>query len=267
MDQVKWKSWFDENRQGWNARTPIHLASPLYDVAGWLNGKSSLNPLELLELGSVAGKTMLHLQCHFGLDSLSWVRQGATVTGVDFSEVAVKAARVLAAEAGLKARFVCCNVYETREKIARKFDIVFTSYGSVGWLPDLNPWAAVIAASLKRKGVFYMADFHPVLWMMNVEMTQLTYPYHNSGVIETIHDFSYADKETPLKLREFGWNHSLSAIITALLDHGLKLEFLHEFPYSPYPCFNNLVEGEDGNYRILGLENILPMVYSIRARK
>jgi SAM-dependent methyltransferase len=260
-------SYFEANRQGWNKRAEVHKTSDFYDVEGWKNGKTSLTPIELRELGDVAGKKLLHLQCHFGQDTLSWARLGAEVTGCDLSDRSIDYARELAAEAGLSARFVCCNVYDLRRHLDDRFDIVFTSYGTIGWLPDLQPWAEVVSHFLRPGGTFYIADFHPVVWMFNDEMTAFQYPYHNSGVIETESTGTYADRYAGIEYKEYGWNHSLGEITNALVRNGLRIEFLNEYPYSPYNCFNNMVEGEDGFYRIRGLENIIPMVYSIRAVK
>lgn len=261
------RNYFEANRRGWNQRTTAHLQSSFYDVENWKRGQTSLQAIELREVGDVRGKKLLHLQCHFGQDTLSWAREGALVTGCDLSDVAIDAARSLSAELDIPARFECCNVYDLREHLDDRFDIVFTSYGTIGWLPDLKPWAEVIAHFLKPGGFFYMADFHPVLWMLDDDMAFLKYPYHNAGVIQTEQTGTYADRHADLQYTEYGWNHSLSEIINSLLQQGLRLEFLHEFPYSPYDCFAKTVRGEDGNYRIKGLEDILPMTYSLKARK
>jgi len=260
-------TYFEANRQGWNLKTNVHESSSFYDLEAWKGGHDSLNPIELREVGDVSGKKMLHLQCHFGQDTLSWARHGARVTGCDLSDKAISLARKLSRELQIPARFVRCNVYDLPQHLGGKFDIVFTSYGTIGWLPDLDRWASVVAHFLKRKGFFYIADFHPVIWMMDDEMEHLKYAYHNAGVIETEQEGSYADRYADIKYKEFGWNHSLSEIINSLIRHGLRIEFLNEYPYSPYDCFSKTVRGEDGNYRIQGLENVLPMVYSIKATK
>ncbi|MCB0532346.1 MAG: class I SAM-dependent methyltransferase [Saprospiraceae bacterium] len=261
------QDYIDANRQAWNLRTEVHKNSEFYNVEAWKKGKSSLGDIELRELGDVHGKSLLHLQCHFGQDTLSWARLGAQVTGCDLSENAIDYARQLALEAGLDARFVCCNVYDLPQHLDGQFDIVFTSYGVVGWLPDLEPWAKVIAHFLKNGGVFYLAEFHPVIWMLDEKMEFIKYAYHNAGVIETEQTGTYADRYADLQYKEYGWNHSLSEVINALLRQGLQLEFLNEYPYSPYDCFDKTVKGPDGNYRIQGLEDKIPMVYSLRARK
>jgi len=260
--------FFEANRQAWNLRTGIHLHSDFYNVVAWKSGQTSLTPIELAEMGDVSGKSLLHLQCHFGQDTLSWARLGAKVTGVDLSDAAIAEAQKLALEMHLPARFMCCNVYDLPDHLDETFDIVFTSYGVVGWLPDLVPWARLIARYLKPGGVFYLAEFHPIVWMFDDQFEKFAYPYHNSGVIETENKGTYTDKsgQGPV-FKDYGWNHGLSEVISSLTAAGLVLEFLHEFPYSPYNCFAKTVKDEAGNYRIQGLENIIPMVYSIRAHK
>lgn len=260
-------TWFEANRQAWNLRTEWHKHSEFYDVAAWKQGKESLTPIELREVGDVAGKSLLHLQCHFGQDTLSWARRGATVTGCDLSDKAIDYARQLSAELNLPAQFVCCNVYDLPTHLEGQFDIVFTSYGTIGWLPDLKPWAKVVQHFLKPGGFFYIADFHPVVWMMDDDFTFLKYPYHNAGVIPTENTGSYAAKDVEQHYTDYGWNHSLSEIINALLEEGLRLEFFNEYPYSPYNCFQKTVQGSDGFYRIQGLENVIPLVYSLKVWK
>jgi 2-polyprenyl-3-methyl-5-hydroxy-6-metoxy-1,4-benzoquinol methylase len=265
--ESNYDAYFDANRKGWDLKTGVNAASSFYNLEGWKAGNSSLNPIELKEVGEVKGKKLLHLQCHFGMDTLSWAREGAQVTGVDFSAKAVRMARKLAKESSLKARFVQCNVYDLPQHLSGKYDVVFTSYGTIGWLPDLEPWAKVVAHFLKRKGFFYIADFHPFVWMMDDDMQYIKYPYHNAGVIETEQVGSYADRYASIKYTEYGWNHSLSDIINSLIRQGLRIEFLNEYSYSPYDCFSNTVKGADGNYRIKGFEDVLPMMYSIKASK
>lgn len=263
----EFEHYFEANRQGWNMRTDVHKTASFYNVEGWKKGENSLTEIERREVGDVKGKTLLHLQCHFGQDTLTWARLGAEVTGCDISDAAINYATDLAAEMHIPARFVRCNVYDLPEHLEGQFDIVFASFGVVGWLPDLDKWAAVVSHFVKPGGFFYLADFHPVVWMFDEEMTYFKYPYHNSGVIETEQVGTYADRYAGIEYKEYGWNHSLSDILNNLIRHGLRLEFLNEYPYSPFNCFDKTVQGEDGNYRIQGLEGIIPMVYSIKLIK
>jgi len=260
-------TYFEANKELWNKRTLIHKDSEFYDVAGFKRGESVLTPIELNDLGDVKGKKMLHLQCHFGMDSLDWARRGAKVTGIDLSDAAIEEARKLNDELGLDARFVCCNVYDIENHLDEEFDIVFTSYGVVGWLPDLDNWARIIARYLKPGGFFYIAEFHPVVWMFDDDFTHIKYYYENREVIETDSQGTYTDRDADIKAKEYGWNHSLGEVINSLIAHGLVIKVLGEYSYSPYNCFNNTVLGEDGNWRIKGMEGKIPMVYTIIAEK
>lgn len=261
------KEWFEANRQGWNLRTPVHRSSKFYDVAGWLEGKSSLNPLELELMGEVSGLKLLHLQCHFGQDTLSWARLGARVTGCDLSDEAISEAGRLARQANLKARFVRCNVYDLPQVLKGKFDRVIVSYGCLGWLPDLHKWAQVVSHFLKRGGRLVLVEFHPLVWMFDDNFEKIEYAYHNQGPIVSDNQGTYTDREAPIQYREYGWNHGLSEVIESLLGAGLRLESVREHSGSPYPCFRKSVLGSDGLYRIEGLEDKIPLLYSLRMSK
>jgi len=260
-------NFFNTNKKAWNDKTLFHLKSEFYDVEGFKNGKSSLKFIELGELGDVKNKSMLHLQCHFGQDSLSWARMGAKVTGVDFSDEAIKAAKSLNDELNLDAKFICSNIYDIEEHLDEKFDIVFTSYGTIGWLPDLKEWGRLISHYLKPGGTFYIVDFHTVLWMFDDDFKNFKYSYFNLGEIEEEVEGTYANINAPLKQKQYGWNHPLSEIINSLIENGLQIEFLHEFPFSVYDVFSNSAKGKDGWWRIKEMEDIIPMMFSIRAKK
>ena len=262
-----YRSHFEDNKKSWNKRTAVHKDSAFYDLASFKNGKSSLNKIELEELGDVKGKTLLHLQCHFGMDTMSWARAGATCVGVDLSDEAINLAKIINDELNLKTEFVCCNIYNLKQHLDKKFDIVFTSYGTIGWLPDLDAWAAIVSHFLKPGGTFYIADFHPALWMMDDNFTHVKYSYFNTEVITEEISGTYSDRNAPIKSIEHGWNHSFSEIINALLKHNLQIEMFNEFSFSPYNCFSNLEQGADGMWRIKGLDEKMPMMYSIKAVK
>jgi len=205
------------------------------------------------------------LQCHFGLDTLSWARLGGQVTGVDLSPASIHEAERLSIESGIPAKFICCNIYDLQLHLDEKFDIVFTSYGTIGWLPDLNKWAELIAFYLKPGGFFYLAEFHPVVWMFDEQFEFVKYHYHNQEVIKTETEETYTGHKVGVAGPEYSWNHSLSEVINALITNGLRIEFLNEFSYSPYSNFPNSIKGPDGNYQIKGMENKIPMVYSLKA--
>lgn len=235
-----------------------------------------LTPIELNELGDVNGKKMLHLQCHFGLDSLCWARMGAAVTGVDLSDAAIDEAKKLNNEMGLTAKFICCNVYDLKENLKGSpeggdlegaFDIVFTSFGVIGWLPDLDKWASIINHFLKPGGVFYMAEFHPVVWMFDDEFTKIEYAYENREMIVIDNYGTYTDRNAEIRGKEYSWNHSLSEVLNALIKNGLQIQLFNEFMYSPYPNFRNSVELNPGQWHIQGMEGKIPMIFSVMAVK
>jgi 2-polyprenyl-3-methyl-5-hydroxy-6-metoxy-1,4-benzoquinol methylase len=263
----EYAGYFEANKALWNKRTLVHRDSSFYDLAGFRAGRDVLTPVEIKEVGEVKGKKMLHLQCHFGMDSLNWARMGAQVTGIDLSDEAIRQAQQLNEELGLDAKFICCNVYDARQHLEDRFDIVFASYGVVGWLPDLDKWAAIISHYLEPGGVFYLAEFHPVVWMFDDGFTRIAYHYDNREVIVTESQGTYTDRDAAITGREYGWNHSLSEVLNALIRHGLRIELFNEYMYSPYPCFNHTVRGEDGNWYIKGMEGKIPMVYTVRAIK
>ena len=162
-----YNKYFEANKALWNKRVDLHFNSEFYDKDKFKKSKNSLNSIELKELGDISGKTILHLQCHFGQDTLSLANLGAEVTGVDFSEEAIIKAKQLSNELNIKADFICSNIYDLKEKLNGKFDIVFTSYGTIGWLPDINKWAEIISHFLKPKGQFLIVEFHPFIWMLD----------------------------------------------------------------------------------------------------
>lgn len=259
---------FAANLEGWNLRTPVHLRSGFYEIEAFVAGKTSLRCIELEELGDVAGKRLLHLMCHFGQDTLSLARMGAQATGVDFSETAIAAARDLSRRIAVPAKFVCCNLYDTRRFVHGAFDVVYTSYGVVGWLPDLTAWAQIIADSLRPGGTFYIAEFHPFVWMLDEHYEKFTYGYfHTDTPLEFAMQGTYADRDAAIRYRDFNWVHSLGDVVSALVIGGLEIEFLHEFPFTVYDCFPNLEKIGERKWRFRHLKDTIPYLFSIRARK
>ncbi|HEX4896724.1 MAG TPA: class I SAM-dependent methyltransferase [Candidatus Limnocylindrales bacterium] len=264
------------NQELWDAWTKIHVGSAFYDVASFRNGQKPirLEDYEIAEMGSVEGRRLLHLQCHFGLDTLSWARLGADVTGVDFSGEAVAAARTLAADVGLEARFIQSDVYRLPELLHEAFDVVYTSGGVLGWLPDIEAWARVAARFVRPGGFLYMTEIHPVAQVFDDEGVapgelRLRYPYwsHEEPLRFEVKG-SYADPDAPTDgLVEYGWDHSLGEIVTSLADAGLRLDFLHEFDFVLWPT-PFLAEGADGRYRLPpGTPGGLPLFFSLKATK
>ena len=261
------KDYISINRESWNRQVAVHLGSEFYNQKEFLAGKSTLNDIDLAVLGDVKGKKVLHLQCHFGQDSISLARLGASVTGVDLSDKAIDTARQIAKDLEADATFVCCDLYSLPEHLDGQFDIVFSSYGTIGWLPDLDKWAAIIHRYLKPGGHFAFAEFHPVVWMFDNKFGKIEYRYFRTDAIVEVVKGSYADRYSDIELQHISWNHGLSEVITSLLNAGLTLSSLAEFDYSPYACFDDVVEFEPGKYRIAHLGDKIPMTYTLSASK
>ena len=255
------------NKPLWNNKTDVHINSDFYDNKTFIAGRNSLNSIELELLGDIKGKSILHLQCHFGQDTISLSRLGANVTGVDFSDKAIKRARELAVTTNSEASFICCDIYDLPKHLDNEFDIVFTSYGTIGWLPDLDKWANIVSKFLKPNGKFVFVEFHPVVWMFDDNFKNIEYNYFSDGPIVEKEEGTYADKNASLNEESVGWNHSISEVLTSLLQNGLEINSMQEFDYSPYNCFNGTVEFEPQKFRIKHLDNKIPMVYSIVAKK
>lgn len=271
------RSRTDVNRAWWDERVPIHVGSAFYDVDGFRAGGSSLRPFEVEEVGDVAGNRLAHLQCHFGLDTLSWARAGASAVGLDFSPPAVQAGTDLAEETGLDATFVCANVYDAVDALGgERFDIVYTGLGAVNWLPDLPRWAAIVAELLEPGGFLYLSEFHPFTWVFADDTLDIEYDYFHDPEGESFDDGeqgSYADMTIPTRnnaTRE--WAHTISDVVSAVLGAGLRIDLLHEHDYTLFPRFDHLeldteflsagvvYRQPDGTPR-------LPLMYSLRARR
>ncbi|PHN08464.1 class I SAM-dependent methyltransferase [Flavilitoribacter nigricans] len=260
-------NYLDVNRQTWNEKTGLHLESDFYDHESFLRGRSSLNSIELELLGEVSGKDLLHLQCHFGQDTISLARMGAHCTGVDLSDKAIETAVGVAEKMEVAATFIRSDVYDLPRQLDQQFDIVFTSYGTIGWLPDLDKWAGVVAHFLKPGGSFVFVEFHPVIWMFDEDFSGLGYNYFNDGPIVETEEGTYADRTAKVSNTSVSWNHSLSEVVNSMIKNGLTINLLNEYDYSPYDCFRHTVEVGPGRFRIKHLGNKLPMVYAIQATK
>lgn len=259
--------FFEANKVLWNKRAQAHFHSQFYDMESFRQGESSLNSIELGLMGDVHAKKLLHLQCHFGQDTLSWARLGADVTGIDISDEGIAIADSLAKELKIDARFICCNLYDLERHLHDSFDIVFTSYGSICWLPDIGEWARLVSRYLRPGGVFLIADFHPALYMLNFETLFPQYSYFNTAepVFEEP-ERTYAGNARIGKLPEYSWNHSLSEIWNALRGHGLTVTDFREYGYSPYNCFPGMVLRAENEY-VFEKAPYLPLTYAFRAVK
>ena len=251
------------NQNAWDNRTELHLESDFYDLPGFLAGNTSLREIELAEL-DVRGKSLLHLQCHFGQDTLSWAREGAAlVTGLDLSPKAIAAATSIASELKLddRANFVCGNVLDARALVQGEFELVYSSYGVLCWLPDLTVWANTIASCLQPGGLFFLAEFHPIKALMD------GYDYFHTGQADVEQEGSYTENSREAENTMVSWSHDLGEVVSALINAGLVIESLREYDFSPYDCFDNLVEEEPGRFRQRIEGKAIPMVFSIKARK
>jgi 2-polyprenyl-3-methyl-5-hydroxy-6-metoxy-1,4-benzoquinol methylase len=255
------------NLDSWNKRTQFHIESKFYDIESFINGKSSLNQIELDLLGDIKGKSILHLQCHFGLDSMSLSRKGANVTGVDFSDIAITKAKDLSKNLELESEFICSDIYDLNNHLAKKFDIVYTTYGTIGWLPDLNKWAKLISSFLKPGGKLIFVEFHPVVWMFDNDFKEIQYRYFKSEPIVETETGTYADRSANMTSTSVTWNYSLGEVFEALIKNNLSIETFNEYDYSPYNCFSNCIQVAEGKFRISHFGDKIPMVYSLTAIK
>ncbi len=261
------KEYFKTNKSTWNEKVKVHAKSAMYDLEAFKNGKTSLMPYELKALGDVTGKSLLHLQCHFGQDTLSWSRLGAQCVGVDLSDEGIKLAKRLNKELNLDAEFVCCNVLDTSKHVNTTFDIVFTSYGVIGWLPDLKPWGQMIAERLKKGGVFYMVEFHPIVWMFDYVngKPEMKYGYMQDAVIYEEYEGTYANQDSKMISKEYGWNHGLSEVVNALTQAGMHIEYLNEHNESPYNVLPDLITTESGMHATKN--QLYPLIFELKATK
>jgi len=275
--------YFEENRANWDERVPIHLASQSYNVTGFLRGEKELTRIEREEVGDVRGKRLLHLQCHFGLDTLSWARLGARVTGLDLSPAAVAAARRLAEYLEMDARFVEANVYDAPEALrGETFDIVYTGIGAVNWLPDIRAWARAVAACVAPGGRFYILECHPVLWSLDnapqegleagaAPEYRLKYPYFETAAPGYVAEdaLTYTDgpplTQSPVS---YEWNHGLGETVDALLQAGLHLDFLHEHREVPWQALPWMVPADaPRSWRLPEGADRVPLMYSLGASR
>lgn len=253
------KDWRTLNRANWDERVGIHLEAPGYDLAPLRAGRGRLNAIEEAELGDVRGLRVLHLQCHFGADTLCLAQRGATVVGLDFSPAAIDAASALAAELGLadRARFVCADLYDAPSAIPEpaSFDLVYVTWGTTCWLPDMRRWAEIVAGFLKPGGRVYYADGHPAALVLDDLVPQpdgtpgFFLSYFERRALTFDDPTDYADPGARLEnAKNVSWLHPLSDIVTGLIDAGLSLDWLHEHAQVPWRMFRILVQGDDGDW-------------------
>ncbi|GAB5468126.1 MAG: class I SAM-dependent methyltransferase [Rhodospirillales bacterium] len=263
------------NKQLWDKLVPLHLDSDLYDVAGFKAGQNALGKLELEELGPVAGKRLCHLLCHFGIDTLSFARLGAEVTGYDLSDTALTAARALAKDCGLEARFVEGDIAEVGQKLSGPYDIVFMSWGVMGWISDLDRLAVDIARLLAPGGVFYIIEGHPLVnalsedWKPEGGGPAFGYDYElpsDQTLIYTFEGYA-APTDDFADRRAFDWVHGLGRVVTAVAKAGLSVEFLHEHDKLAWQQLDCMVADGEGYWVMPETAPWLPVSFSLRAVK
>jgi SAM-dependent methyltransferase len=252
------------NRSLWDRWTAAGHTPAFAKLQEFRSGATTLHPVEIEEVGDVAGRSLLHLQCHFGIDTLSWARQGASATGLDFSSEAIALAEELVVESGVDARFVAADVYNAPDAVdAQQFDFVVTTFGVLAWLPDLDRWASVVERCLAPGGKFYVLEYHPITFTFDDEF----------GVTEPRLRYPYFPREEPVELpvgndTQYGWPFSLGAVVSAIAGAGLDIEFVHEFPFSESQHVGFL-EPKGERHWVLprDVEGELPLMFSVRATK
>ncbi len=263
--------WLRLNRANWDERVPAHLAPESdYDLAALRAGHGRLHAIEDAELGPIDGLRLLHLQCHFGRDTLALAQRGAQVIGLDFSGPAIAEARALATELGIDAHFVQANVYDARAVLEGTFDRIYVTWGTTIWLPDICAWAQTVASLLAPGGMFYFADIHPAALVFDDEHAQggmpgWFAPYFHQGALELNNTSDYANPTTVLaNSRTHEFIHPIAETVQALIDSGLRIEMLHEHDALVWKAFACLVEAPGGLFRWPD-RPWLPLAYSLKA--
>ena len=261
------KDYAKVNKKWWNEVAPIHLQSELYNLAGFKKGKTTLTSIELEEVGNVKGKNLLHLMCHVGLDTLSWAREGARVTGVDLSDNSIKLAKKVSREIAVPATFICSDIYKLPNVLNKKFDIIFTSYGVLCWLSNIKKWAKIINHFLAEGGMFYIADLHPFTNILSHDF-KLFYKYFKKGPYIDDSSGTYTDWGADVNGITYEWSYTISDVINSLIEEGLKIEYLHEFPFTMYDQFPGFMEqNKKGQYILKNKKIQIPLLFSLKATK
>lgn len=248
------KTFYEANQQLWDQRVDGHVESDFYRMDAFLAGWNSLDAFSVEFLGDIRDKSILHVQCHFGQDTISMSRMGGRVTGLDFSSKAINKGNALAAELGLDTQFVLASVYEMDQHLSQQYDIVFTSYGCIVWLPDLNRWACQLRKRLKPGGRLILVDFHPFLMMYDFPKKKMIFDYFNRSVIHEQVQKSYVDSSSSKEgevMDEYSWSHTISEIFTACNSNGLRLKRFEEYDYAPYPIFPVGNSERDRHYQFI----------------
>ncbi len=266
------ETYLRANRENWNERVEHHYGTKYYDVQGFLSGRCTLKPVELKALGDVAGVRILHLQCHFGLDTLSLSRMGGIVTGVDFSEAAIQKARDLSEMTELSAEFHCTDVHSVWDVLdCGSFDLVFASYGVFCWIRNLYHWFAVASAMLQPDGRIFVVDGHPVLDMLNYDAAGDRFSFNGNYFHEeapelcTVKESYTGEGGSLVNSTTYQWYHHMGEFATAAASAGLMVHSLTEYPYCHFRKFPCMVQRSDGYWEIPN--HNLPAMFSMDCRK
>ncbi|MEX1125024.1 MAG: class I SAM-dependent methyltransferase [Acidimicrobiia bacterium] len=262
------------NRANWDARVDIHFPSKEYGVDRFASDPTHLSDVVTFDkekLGDVTGKSLIHLQCHIGTDTISWARLGAEVTGIDLSEKSIAAAELLSRLAATPGRFVVSELYDAPSVVPEKFDIVYTGAGAICWLPDIDGWARVVASFLDPGGVFYMREGHPMMWALDwedMERLSVTLPYFETpDPFAEVKEETYAGDGVVVSPLNYTWNHGIGEILTALLDAGFRIDAVEEYDFCDWQGLDQMVQGDDGYWRLPDRPERLPLMWSVRATR
>lgn len=260
------------NRDLWDELADINVRSAFYDVEGFRRAATPLDDEVLAALGDVGGCDVLHLQCHFGMDTLRLAKLARRATGVDFSPRAIDLARRLSDETGIAARFVESDVYALPDVLDETFDVVFSSYGVLGWLPDVARWGQLVARYLRPGGRFAIVEGHPTMWMFDSAQATpvVRYPYFAADepiALLPAPGSAYADPDATVTHTEYSWSHSMADILGALLDAGLRITSFREYDHAVWRAFPHLVETRPGRYEQPGDGVKLPLLFALTATK
>lgn len=257
------------NRKHWDDVAPVHGRA--YDTRPLLTGGHLLDPVQVDELGDLAGKRLLHLQCHIGTDTLSLARLGAKVTGVDFSGESLRIARELSKETGIQARFIETAVLDLPDALDETFDIVYTSIGVLCWNSDIRQWAGIISRHLEPGGILYLMDSHPFMHVFDDAkpgLNVLNSYFHHDGAMEFPGNWpDYADSSYISEYPTREWQWTISDIVNAITETGMRIQFIHEFDFLHWKALESMVEGDDGMWRLPEPLDRIPLLFSLRAVK
>ncbi|MFI9756957.1 class I SAM-dependent methyltransferase [Streptomyces sp. NPDC051963] len=248
------------NQANWDARTPVHLASRFYGLDQDLDPDRWFAAFEWEDLGELAGRDVLHLQCHLGTETLAFARRGARAVGLDFSAASVAAATGIAAKAGLDVTYVRANVYDAVEALeGRQFDVVYTGKGALCYLPDLDRWAGVVARLLRPGGRLYVVEFHPLLNSLGPKPAPgegpellLRHDYlGGDGPVHRSATHTYTDGPAVEGATDsYEWMHGMDEVLNALTHAGLTVRRLRESDELPWQRWPQMVQTASGWWRL-----------------